>query len=112
LKSDDSFISNPKSEIATWTGSNLRFRNFGFEMGFCPISKFLPLQVTQVCCCPSKGLLYSPVYKFPCALRRPDDRFDQCDAQTAVFQFKYSVNGATGRRRHDVLELGRMLTGL
>src|SRR5437773_5324643 len=98
--------------MTTWNGSHLRVRTLRFEMGFHLSRERLPLQVTQVCCCPSEGLLYSPVYKFPCALRRPDDRFDQCDAQTAVFQFKYSVNGASGRRGNDVLELGRMLTGL
>jgi hypothetical protein len=35
VKSDESCISNPKSEIADWTvwaESNLRFLNFGFEM--------------------------------------------------------------------------------
>jgi hypothetical protein len=36
LKSDESCISNPKSEIANWTveiaRSNSIFRNFGFEM--------------------------------------------------------------------------------
>src|SRR5213594_3096160 len=42
------------------TESNLRFRNFGFERGFRPISQF-PLLVTQVCCCPLLGPVYLPV---------------------------------------------------
>ena len=37
-------ISNPKSEIANWTmqtaKSNLRFRNFGFEISAPQLSKF------------------------------------------------------------------------
>ena len=34
---------------STWM-SNLKFRDFGFEMGFCPISRFPPLvfSVTKV----------------------------------------------------------------
>src|SRR5437867_12015139 len=49
-------IRDPKFLIGLrLTESNLRFRNFGFEMGFCPISQF-PLLVTQVCCCPSRQL--------------------------------------------------------
>src|SRR5438034_5462714 len=52
-------IRDPKLLIGLrLTESNLRFRNFGFEMGFCPISKF-PLLVTQVCCCPKLGGNYS-----------------------------------------------------
>ncbi len=43
LKLDDSCISNPKSEIfgRSSVRSNSKFRNFGFEMGFRPISKFV-----------------------------------------------------------------------
>src|SRR5438034_9497376 len=49
LKSDDSCILNPKSEIANWTGSNLSFQNFGFEMGFCPSSiLFLPPKAAHI----------------------------------------------------------------
>ena len=49
LKSDDSCILNPKSEIANWTGSNLSFQNFGFEMGFWPISiLFLPPKAAHI----------------------------------------------------------------
>ena len=52
-------IRDPKFLIGLrLTESNLRFRNFGFEMGFCPISQF-PLLVTQVCCCPRRGGEYS-----------------------------------------------------
>src|SRR6266516_533167 len=36
-------IRDPKFLIGLrLTESNLRFRNFGFEMGFCPISQFPP----------------------------------------------------------------------
>src|SRR5437016_1941864 len=52
-------IRDPKFLIGLrLTESNLRFRNFGFEMGFCPISQF-PLLVTQVCYCPKLGGNYS-----------------------------------------------------
>src|SRR5207247_45325 len=48
-------IRDPKFLIGLrLTESNLRFRNFGFEMGFCPISQF-PLLITQLCCCPLRG---------------------------------------------------------
>ena len=51
-------IRDPKFLIGLrLTESNLRFRNFGFEMGFCPISQF-PLLVTQECCWPRRGGAY------------------------------------------------------
>src|SRR5206468_2423718 len=58
-------IRDPKFLIGLrLTESNLRFRNFGFEMGFCPISQF-PLLVTQVCCCPRRGGEYSAPFNPP-----------------------------------------------
>src|SRR5207247_1230866 len=54
-RASTSQIRDPKFLIGLrLTESNLRFRNFGFEMGFCPISQF-PLLITQLCCCPLRG---------------------------------------------------------
>src|SRR5437016_5522101 len=54
-----------KSEIRKFliglrlTESNLRFRNFGFEMGFCPISQFPPAGYSSMLLpCARRGVFF------------------------------------------------------
>src|SRR5207245_7973392 len=47
LKSDESCILNPRSEICNWTTVQSEISDFGLEMGVCPISQFPPRQVTS-----------------------------------------------------------------
>src|SRR5205809_6669519 len=62
-------IRDPKFLIGVrLTESNLRFRNFGFEMGFCPISQFPPAGYSSMLLpsarrgmrCPEPFALHSP----------------------------------------------------
>ena len=58
MKSDESCISNPRSEISDWTSLNRSpicdFEISDLRWAFVRFHNF-PLLVTQVCCCPLRG---------------------------------------------------------
>src|SRR5213594_1812944 len=74
-----------KSEIRNWTGVQFEISNFGFEMGFCPISRSY--------CCP---LLRGGEWRNPNALdvESPDARY-------------FARDGCGGCRTDGSIEPGR-----